>query len=139
MKAWLLVLLLTSPSFAVVCPKGYIAYNDHCYPDIQPERDKNVNPNQESYIVKGADGKPVQPSRHPEPEWQRMEVKAIDAPAKSEEDRKLDEERVKADAAGQAACEEKYGKGECGPDTGKRPVPSSFTFTATAVTSGTSK
>lgn len=112
-----LALILTLSSLAWACPKNSVEYNGNCFVDIKPEGTKDS--------VQASDEKP---SHHPEPAWQRGEAVVVDAPSTLAQDEKEDEDRRKATAEGQINCEKKFGKGNCGPNTGKKPETHTFTL-----------
>lgn len=53
-------------TWAVVCPTGYSEWKNGCTADLKPESAVSVKPSDEK------------PTRHPQPAWQRGEVKVIE-------------------------------------------------------------
>lgn len=97
MKSWIMLSLMLASVGAVACDKGCSEYEGVCACDIKPAEvaaavDTSVWVSDEK------------PSRHPEPAWQRGEVKVIDVPATGGEDAKQDLERQQADRAGKLAA-----------------------------------
>lgn len=66
LKAIAVLLCCVSGSQAVVCPTGYSEWKNGCAADLKPESTPSVKPSDEL------------PSRHPQPAWQRGEVKVIE-------------------------------------------------------------
>lgn len=66
LKAIAVLLCCVSWSQAVVCPTGYSEWKNGCAADLKPESAASVKPSDEL------------PSRHPQPAWQRGEVKVIE-------------------------------------------------------------
>jgi len=92
----IVLLLLASNVFAVVCPTNYTEWEGVCA-QLDAPRDKSTEPE----INYASDEKP---SRHPEPEWQRGEVKIAVIRNLAAEDIHMDQEKAQADAEGKAAA-----------------------------------
>lgn len=65
-KTVVVLMCCVSWSWAVVCPTGYSEWKNGCAADLKPESAASIKPSDEL------------PSRHPQPAWQRGEVKVIE-------------------------------------------------------------
>lgn len=75
------------------------------------------------------------PPKDKMPSYQREGIKVVDAPAKAADDIKEDQAQQEATLKGIENCIKKFGKKACpDPTAGKKPDPSSYKFTGTAVT-----